>query len=82
MQMVLGLAKDVEDTLTFLYVGYDYSAAKRAVTDANPFLGFVFKETFPPAITIRGSTSTSEPAPSIQSVVMDGHTSALVLGTP
>jgi hypothetical protein len=34
--MVLGVGKDINDSLAALYIGYDFGAAKRAVTDANP----------------------------------------------
>ena len=81
--MVLGVGKDQNDVLTALYIGYDFSAAKRAVAEAHPFIGYVYKEQFAPALTIYGSAGDAPPVtPSVQSVVMDGHASALVPGTP
>jgi hypothetical protein len=43
MDMVFSIAKDSEDNLSCIYVGYDYQGAKDAVTAANPPIGYTFR---------------------------------------
>jgi hypothetical protein len=37
------VGRDTDDTLTNLYTGYDFSAGKAALVQANPHIGWVLR---------------------------------------
>jgi hypothetical protein len=43
MDIVIAVARDVDDTLSSFYVGYDFSAGKEALVQTNPHIGWTFR---------------------------------------
>ena len=43
MRMIIAVGRDADDTLTNLYTGYDFHAAKAAPAQAKPHIGYVFR---------------------------------------
>ena len=84
MEMVIAVPRDADNNLTNLYTGYDFSAGKAALVQANPPTGYVFRGDPSTAAfaTMRQPTDRPPVTPSVQSAVMDGHVGALVPGTP
>ena len=79
MEMVIAVPRDADNNLTNLYTGYDFSAGKAALVQANPPIGYVFRGDPSTAAfaTMRQPTARPPVTPSVQSAVMDGHVGAL-----
>lgn len=43
MKMIIAVGRDADDTLTNLYTGYDFHAAKAVCAQANPHIEYVFR---------------------------------------
>jgi hypothetical protein len=82
--IVIAVSRDADNNLTNLYTGYDFHAAKTTLAQANPHIGLVFRGDPSTAAQTCLRTSADQPpvTPSVQSAVMDGHSSALVPGDP
>jgi hypothetical protein len=83
MEMVIAVARDADNNLTNLYTGYSFADGKAALAASDAPIGYVFRGDPSTAafVTLRAPVGRPPLTPSVESAVMDGHTSALVPGS-